>query len=193
MSQYTDLVDAIVSWTNRPELVAEMNTAIAAAINKAHRAGHFPRDLVYVDVDVAVEQIQTIDYTAAPFVRFRHLASVKPYAIEFEYDPVSALDLFDVDGYARTNIVYVVGNMINVKANAPANKVTVGYWQRPLVTPVTDINDWIVESHFDLITLWSAASVLSASGEQEIKTRVEALAALHYADLKADSVETEGR
>lgn len=193
MSQYTDLVEQISVWTNRPELTAEMNTAIVAAVNKAHRAGHFPRDLVEVTVAVEPVQIQTVDYTAAPFVRYRHLATIGPASYEYNYTVVESLDLFDVDGYARRDIAYVAGSLINIKAAAPVDSLKITYWQRPKVSPIAELNDWIVADHFDLIVLWAAASVLATVGENEIKTRVEALAALHYADLKADSVESAGR
>ena len=191
---YNSLIEDIVGWTNRPDLVPEMNMAIRNAVRTAHRAGKFVRDIVTVELPaVTIEQIQQIDYTALPFVRYRQLHSVGPTELDMMYSSVDSLDLFDVDGYARTNVVYVIGTVIHVRANAPVSKVRVRYYQRPDVDDVTNISDWIADVHRELIVLWAASTVLTAINETDIKGRVEKLAALAYTDMIEDSLEGHGR
>lgn len=194
MSQYTELIDGILVWTKKPLLTAEMDLAIRNAINAAHRADKFPRDLVSVDITgLEPTRIQSINYTATPFERFRMLAAVGPTGVDLGYNVVDALDLFDQDGYARENIAYVAGTNINIRAVAPATELTVQYYQRPDLSDLTELNDWIVDAHQDLIVLWAAASILTIINEQEIKTRVEKLAVIAYQNLLSDAIESGGR
>lgn len=195
MSQYTDLIAGILSWTNRPDLQVEMDTGIRNAVRTAHRAGKFARDLVTVNLtEQVVQQIQEVDFSTTPFVRFRQVATVRPTEREQEYLPVEVLDLFDPDGYARTNVFYVIGNKINIRAEVPVDKITINYYQRPDVgTDLTLLNDWIIDEYQDLIILWAAATVLAAAGEQEVKTRVETLAKLEYQNLVSDALQSAGR
>lgn len=194
MSQYTELVTDILAWTNRPDLTAEMNLGIKNAIRAAHRAGKLVRDLVTVQVPLELAQIQSIDLTAAPFTKVRQVLTVKPTDVDREYTGVDVLDLYDVDGYARTNIFYQIGTTLHIRADVPVELVDINYWQQPTIpTDLTTLNDWIVEEYSDLIVLWAAATVLAAAGEQEVKTRVEGLAKIAYDDFIADNLQTVGR
>lgn len=195
MSQYTDLTAAIVGWTKKSNLSTEMDIAIKNAIRKAHNAGKFARDLVTVDLTgLTIQQIQAIDYTnAVNFERFRQLCTIGPTGVDFQYDIVNVLDLFDSDHYARDDIAYIVGTEINVRAASPTDALTLRYYRRPDLAVIADLNDWIVDQHFDLISLWATSSVLTVMNEKEIASRVDNLAALSYADLIADSVESQGR
>lgn len=191
---YTNIVAGVVAWTNRPDLTVEMDMAIKNAVNTAHRAGKFVRDIVTVQLTgQTIEQIQTIDYTQAPFVNYRQLHSIGPTDLDVLYTIHDSLDLFDQDDYARTNIAYVIGTNIHVRAKAPVDALTVRYYARPNITDVTMLDDWIADTYTDLIILWAAATVLAAVNEQEVKSRVENLAVVAVSDMISDALQSQGR
>jgi len=187
VSLYTDIRDGVFLWTNRPTLVNETDAAIKQAVRAAHKSGSFYRDLqIVAATGLPLDRIQTIDLsTATP--RYRQLAYVKPTAVlDQYYSEVSILDLLDQEGYAKENVFWGVGTNLMVRAYAPVDSITLCYYTYPDLTTISTLNDWIAAEHTDLIILWAAASILAMIGEQEIKTRVEALAGNARQDLIED-------
>jgi hypothetical protein len=187
MSTYSDIFDGVVAWTNRPSLVAETNLAIRQAVRSAHRAGTFPKDLGTVDLTVTTDQIQQIDLSSA-VPDLRAIARVYPTDLDYEYKEVQVLDLFDNDGYARTDVFWLIGTNLMIRAAAPYSALSLCYYRNPVVSPIEDIDSWIARDHQDLVILWAAATVLTFIGEQEIKTRVEQLAGSALRDLVSESL-----
>lgn len=188
MSIYTEIRDGVFAWTNRSDLTTETDTAIRQAIRTAHRSGSFYRDLVILPLTaLPTDQTQIIDLSsAAP--DFRQLATCGPTGYDFQYDVTDISDLFDADKYPKTDICYGVGTNLMIRASSPVQDVTLTYWKNPVVSPIASTDSWIADMHQDLIILWAAATVLTMIGEQEIKTRVEALAKLAMQDLIEDSL-----
>jgi hypothetical protein len=187
MSTYTDIFDGVVAWTNRPSLVAETNLAIRQAVRTAHRAGTFPKDLCTLPLTVSTDQVQQIDLSSvAPDLRA--IARVFPTDLDYEYKEVQVLDLFDNDGYARTDVFWLIGTNLMVRAAAPYSALSISYYRHPVLAPIENLSSWIAIEHQDLIILWAAATVLTFIGEQEIKTRVEQLAGGALRDLVSDSL-----
>jgi hypothetical protein len=158
MSLYTDIVAAVIQWTSRPDLTAETDLAIRQAVRSAHKAGTFYRDLATVSLTgLATDQIQAIDLsTAAP--DYRKLAYVKPTNYDLKYEEVGVLDLFDQDKYLRSDVFYVVGNTLNIRAASPSSTITLVYYRNPTLTPLSALDSWIATNHQDLIVCWAAAA-----------------------------------
>lgn len=193
MSVYSDIITQVVEWTNKPKLVLEMASAFKNQVRRAHKAGKFYRDLVVVPTGtVAIATVQQIDLSAlAP--RYRQLATVKSPMIDKPFDVIDVLNLTDFDGYARTNVCYVIGTQLNIRAEIPADSYEITYYQYPDLSDLDTFSDWITTNHEDVLVLGTAASILALVGEQEVKTRVEALYNVALADLISDSVEALGR
>lgn len=188
VSLYTDIRDGVFLWTNRPNLVNETDAAIRQALRTAHRSGSFYRDLQTVAITgLPQDRIQVIDLaTATP--NFRNLAYVKPTdVLDAYYEEATVRDLLDQDGYAKENVFWGVGNNLNIRAVVPVSDITICYYTYPLVTPIANINSWIAADHQDLVILWAAASIMAMLGEQEVKTRIEALAQNALRDLTEDA------
>ena len=189
-AQYTSIFDQVITWTNKPSLVAETNIAIRNAIRTAHKSGKFWRDLVTVSITgVPIAEVQQIDLSAYP--DFRQLATLESPIARME--PVDVLDLYDLDGYKKQNVCWGLGTTLNVRAATPSDTFTLEYFKYPVVNPIEDVATWICDQHEDLIVLWAAATVLTTLGEQEIKARVERLAAMALQDLQSDAIEIWGR
>ena len=189
MSLYTDIVADIVRWTNRPDLTVEMDIAIRQALRAAHKAGTFYRDLVNLPLTgLATDQpTQSIDLSAvAP--TYRALALIKPTNYELRYEETHILNLFDPDKYYKTDVFYIVGNTLTLRPAVAVPDVTLIYYRNPTLFPIASIDSWIATQHTDLVVCWAAASVLAMMNEQEIKTRVEAIAAISLKQLIAEAL-----
>lgn len=181
----------VFNYTNRPELVSETTAALKNAIRTAHKSGKFWRDLVITSVAPAIEQIQTVNLNdSCP--RFRGLAYVRD-AQEVDYRPTDIQDLLDADNYAKTNICYGIGTTLKIRAASPQETYEIAYYQYPLINTAVEYSDWLLDQYDDLVYLWAAATVLGTTGESEIKQRLEAMAAISFADLLQDNIEIQGR
>lgn len=189
MSLYTDIQTGVVTWTNRPDLTAETDMAIKQALRTAHRAGTFYRDLLTVNLTAQpTTQVQTIDLSAnCP--NYKQLCYVKPTNYDLRYTPIDILDVFDYDKVYKTDVFYGMGTSLVIRAAVPVDAIDICYYKSPTTNPIASIDSWIADLHQDLVILWAAGTILAFVGEQEIKTRVEALAKLAYNDLIEDATE----
>jgi len=195
MSLYTEIQADVFYWTKRKLMVNETDMAIRQAIRKAHRAGSFPRDMTTVTLtgQSTSTAIQSIDM-AANLPSLRQLYHVAPTGIpNVKYEDADIRDLVDQDGYPKTNVFWTVGTTLFIRAASPSDSIDVTYYKLVNVDNLAALDDWIATQHKDLIVLWAAATILTMVGEQEVKTRVEDLTKLAYADLIGDSVEAIGR
>jgi hypothetical protein len=189
MSLYTDIVAGVITWTNRPDLTSETDYAIKQALRTAHRAGTFYRDLAVVNlVAQPTTQIQTIDLSLST-PNYKQLCYVKPAGLDMRYAPIDVLDVFDYDKVYKTDVYYGMGTSLIIRAASPVADLDICYYKSPTTSPMSAIDSWIADLHQDLIILWASATILAFIGEQEIKTRVEALAKLARDDLIEDSTE----
>jgi len=191
MTQYEDIFAQVVAFTNKPKLVGETNIAIQQAVRKAHKSGKYWRDLVTVPLTCSVAELQTADLSVFP--DFRQLALLqsplqdKPLSVETIFDQV------DSDGIFKRDIAFAIGTTLNIRALTPSDTYTMTYWKLPIIGAIANLDTWIYTNHVDAIVCDAAATVLSMIGEQEIKTRVERLAAIAMTDLQSDNLELLGR
>lgn len=193
MPTWSELIDEIAVHTKRPDLVERSNIALRQAVRIAHRSDKYWRDLTSATVTLALTEIQTIDLSsAAP--RFRAMSSLVSSANpQLYYEPLDAADLLDQDGYYKTNVYWGFGATLKLRAAAPEAQVVLNYYQYPIVSPTSSFNSWIADEDQDLLTMLAASNVLASIGEQEIKSRLDALVAIKIADLKQDNLEVQGR
>jgi hypothetical protein len=193
MSLYTDIRDGVFAWTNKSFLVSETDFAIKKAIRTAHKAGKFWRDLGVVTVALSADTIQSIDISAN-LPNFRQIATLRSGTSDDipPYRPVDVSDLFEEGMYYKQDVYWGIGSNINLRASSPPESVIVTYYKYPDLSNLEALDDWLANDHQDLISLWAAATILAIVNEQEIKTRVEALAQLAYADLISDSITVQG-
>src|SRR5436190_11622877 len=110
---FTELVNEVYGWTNRPDLVTQTKSAVRAATLKFHRKEKWWRDRNTVTLTgLAPATVQLIDI-AANLPRFRQVSYIKlpaatvvdPFtgvtiASDVFLDIVDADDLLDLDGFA---------------------------------------------------------------------------------------------
>lgn len=193
MSLWTEIYDEVIVWTGRPDRAAETNLAIRNAIRTAHKSGKYWRDLVEVTLTPTTDGDKQFVLLSDVAPRFRQVASLKYPDSEVHLDSVLIDDIIDADGYTRTNVYWGMGNKLVIRALEVQDTYKLTYYQYPIVSPTDDMDSWIADEHKDLIVLWAASTVLTLMGESEIKSRVDQLAAIAFADLQQDNLEIEGR
>lgn len=194
MSLWTELLDEVYVLTNRPELVAETAIALRKAVRTAHSSARFWRDLVEVNVTgLPVVQVQEIALDVhAP--RFRQTAYIKSNSSQDRYfDPITIDELVDADGYAKVNGYWGFGNSLRVRAANIEDNYLLGYYQYPVMTPAESFSSWIVTDHRDYIVASAALIVLGLTGEAEIKTTLQQLAAGLRMELLQTALEVNAR
>lgn len=190
MALMDDLVDDVVVWTNRPKLVSETQLALRNAIRAAHRLGKFWRDVVTTTVIPVDSQIQSINLTdTCP--NMRQLKYVKNVDTDFAFTEIDASDLLDHDGFRKDGVYWAMGNALSVRLNSSTSALEIAYYQQPATNP--PVLDWLLDQYRDVVILMAAGTVLGIIGEQEIKSRVDALFALAAQDLISDNIEATGR
>lgn len=212
MALWDDAFAEVLTWTNKPALIAETTLALRQAIRTAHRTRKFYKDLVTSPAVVpdpvgsaALDDWNGIQTIALPDVttRYRQLKSVAypiignagavsqpPPLVEVEAD-----DLFDADKYWKKDVYWVVGATLNIRASVPQDTYDILYYQQPITTPTVSVDSWILadENYREVPVLMAASTVLAILGEQEIKSRVDQLLAISISTLIADNVEATGR
>jgi hypothetical protein len=193
MATWQELLDEIYVLTNRSDLVAETGLALRQAVRIGHKSGKFWRDLQETTVPVLSAQVQEIDIPSY-MPSFRAIALIRGETNDqIQFSPVGIDDLLDNDGYNRTNVYWGVGSKLMLRAATPELNYRVMYYKYPIVFPTAQFNSWIADQHADFLILWSAVNVLSSIGEQEIKSRLEPLAAVELAELQKSNIEIVGR
>lgn len=194
---FTELYDEIVGWTARPDLDFETRSAIRSTTLALHRREKFARDLQTVALSGLPEAYSQQLEIATNFPNYRQASRV--YApedsngYEKRYDPVTATDLYDEDGYKRVDIYFLAGTQLNVKSCTPITAVTVQYYRNPIVTPEGSFSSWIADEYPDAIITQAVATILSLDNESEIRQRAERMAAIHWMEILANELEVEGR
>lgn len=189
-SLFQHLMDEVVVYTNRPDLVPETISAIKKATYKAHTIDEFPEDLHTVQVVPTVSpdaSALTIDITAAPFVRCRKVTSISNYPVTVNYQPVGADDLFEGYGSLKSNIFYKAGLQYVLLAAPQPAQVSVNYLRFPNQDPET-YDSWIAQYHESAIVEEAASMVFKAMGKDTEFQRFAQMSAQNYQLLRASHI-----
>lgn len=198
MPTWAELQGEVYAWTNRPTMVAETTAALKSAIRTVHKSGKFWRDLVLVTptgLDTSAA-LQSLDIPAVVHPRMRQVAYVKIPATGEYLDAVTIDDQLDHNRLQKQNVYYGIGNSLVIRAVAPQDSYEIAAYTYPdmaFASSSANSTDWIYNEFQELVVLWSASTILSMIGEQEIKSRVDQLAQIMFADLIQDNLEVQGR
>lgn len=196
MPTWAELQADVYTWTNRPTMAAETTLALKAAIRTVHKSGKFWRDLTKQNTGtLALTALQSVALTALS-PRFRQMAYVKSATQDLYLDPITIDDQLDHNRMQRQNIYYGMGAEVMIRAANPEESYECAFYTYPdmaFVTNGTSSTDWIYNDFQDLVVLWAASTILATIGEQEVKSRVDQLAAIMFADLQQDNIEFVGR
>ena len=139
MAAFSSIVSEVYNLTNRPDLVAETETAVKAATLKAHASDFYPKDLFESGVifDTAA-YFQSLGYKQL-LPRWRSLEYLRKYdavgmvAGDFlkVITPEQTLDSYSIN---KENVVYLAGDMLEIRSNTQLQYILLGCYLHPDVT-----------------------------------------------------------
>ncbi len=182
--------------TNRPDLVAETASAIKAATLKAHQSDFYSKDIYETGMQFAEYSYrQSLDYISL-FANFRAIKYVRIVENEFDIygipvEIVKVEELLDSYGHQRTNIAYVAGRVLEIRAEVPFKYILTGCYVFPTTTP-TGYRSWVAEQYPWAIIYEAARVVFKMCGLSEEANGMRELVAEQYSAMKKASITDVG-
>ncbi len=192
----TELQTEVYEITNRPDLVSRTLSAIRSATLKLHQADYFYKDLFETGIAFPSEDyLQQFQYrTIIP--QWRALSYLRWTDANY-YDQG---DLFEVitpqsivDDYAtnRTNVVYVAGEVIQLRSEQPIQYAILGCYLNPIIT-ASGYSSWIATDHPFAIIYNAAAQVFKSIGKDQEWQAWTLLAQEQLQELRVSNIEARG-
>lgn len=190
MASFADIQSDVISITNRPNLVTQIQVAIRAATLKAHRLDYFPKDLKESGIAWSIPAYQqSFDYRGFDS-RWRSFKYLRKY--DGSTSPGTPGDFFTVitpdqvlDDYLmqRTEVVYLAGANYEILSKTQDANMLLGYYRNPDTTIAT-YDSWIALDHPFAITYEAAALIFKQTGYDEQVLNMRQLVAEEYTELK---------
>ena len=191
---FDELLAEVYILTNRPDLTAETSSAIRAATLKAHSSDFFSRDLYEVDLAFEfLEYKQCIDIYSL-FCNYRALKYLKRYTVIPDgaagaengcfLEIVTPEEILDSYHRNRSDIAYVAGRMLEIRAGVNFQHAIMGAYMYPVVTPVSDYSSWVAQLQPWAIINEAARVIFKMIGYDEQSAQYNTLVAEEYQLLK---------
>jgi hypothetical protein len=173
------LIAAVYTETNRPDLAAETLQSVLEATQSIHGIDNFYKDIYEARVifDDPSLYIQTLDTFALP--RFRKFAyirkentSVAPYNVlprsTALLTEISVGDILDRYGYEKRDVWYAAGSQINIKSSTPLQYATIAWYQYPVLDATgVAFSSWVARENPYSIVYKAAGSIFAKVGEDK--------------------------
>lgn len=185
-----ELIAAVYTETNRPDLVTETLQAVLEATQSVHTIDDFYKDVkeAMIVFDQPTWFLQQLDTSALP--QYRNIAYIRktnPVTTQveqtngllpgnYQYPPnqFSELDRIDIGnildyyGYERTDVWYQAGLQINMKSSTPLQFAMVGWYSYPNCDPTgVNFDSWIAAELPYVIVYKAAAGLFAKIGEDK--------------------------
>ena len=193
---FTEMAAEVISITARPDLSTEIDAAIKAATLKAHSSDYYFNDLVEVAVQFdECRFIQTFDpvsiipaYRQVKYMRiWNGDAATGTYGNFLEHIQIAAS--LDPYGYNRTDVFYMAGEFLQIRARLGVEKVLFGAYAHPTVTPVESYRSWIAVEYPYAIINEAARRIFMHIGYKDQASSMARLVAEDYRTLAVSNVD----
>lgn len=195
---FDELVAEAFLLTNRPDLIVETQSAIRAATLKAHQSDFFSKDIFETGVEFdnkSFRQSFDIITFVSNFRALKYLRRVDPSqdttdgidasnATGTFFDIITVEETIDSYGINRTDIAYVAGRTIEIRAAVAFDKMLLGGYAYPIVTPADKYTSWIAEQNPFAIIYEACRVIFKTIGYDEQSAAYNALVAEEYILLK---------
>lgn len=204
---FSELVQAVIDETKRPDLLTQTQSAVRAATLKAHQKEYFYKDIIEEAVEFTtpdyVQSFKPTDINTGAFPRYKSPAYVRLWL----YDPTDAINLGrpgpylketqignlkDNYGYDKTMIYYPAGDRLNMRAPAQISHILFGFYTFPDVTE-DGFNSWIAVEQPNAIVYEACRRLFNAISYREQASTYEGLTAEEYTMLTINNVPLEGQ
>lgn len=185
---FTELLAEVYAITDREDLESRTKSAIKAATLKMHKLDYFPKDLYETGFDMGESAfIHSFDiynlfsnYRAFHYVkRVTDASDTKGKFLDI-IDPVETLDEY---GDSLTDVAYVAGRILNMRASVSFQYGLLGMYILPIVTE-TGYSSWVADLSPYAIIYEAARNVFKSVGDMEQGNHYRELLAEEVAELK---------
>lgn len=193
---FNEILDEVYALTSRPDLVALTKSAVKAATLKAHYTDFYSKDIYEAPITFATASYtQSFDYSAnisnyRALKYMRHWDSVAEEAGEF-ITMILPEQVIDVYQRERTNICYVAGRIIEIKASIEFTHILFGCYVSPIVTEV-GYSSWVATLYPWAIVHEAARVVFATIGMSTESNAQRQLVAEQYSELKMNALADVG-
>jgi len=189
--QFGEMIITIISKVKRPDKIADIKTAINAAI-AFFATANFPQDRIdLTHIISSVDYVQSINIVLSPFTRFKIIDYIKPtgYFKNLAWrDPKKVFQ----NGYECLDVWHRSGNNIVFKLSRLQPSLKIGYFQYHTVMTADTATDWILDEMTTAVEDFARSRILEDIGETTEAARYFARALLFWEAFKGSSVEVRG-
>lgn len=193
---FDEMVQEVFDLTNRPDLIAETKASVRAATLKAHQSDFFSKDIWESGIEFGTSSFrQSWDYmnTWSNFRSFKYIKIVddKNDDLGQPIEIVTPEETLDTYNRNRTNIAYIAGRVIEIRASVSFQNALVGAYVFPVVTG-DDFESWITQMHPYAIIREAARVIFKTIGYDEQSAQYNGLVAEEYQLLKMTGLSDVG-
>lgn len=193
---FDELVIEVYGITNRPDLVAETASAIRAATLKAHKSDFYSKDIHETGIEFESASFrQSLDYISL-ITNFRSLKYLRRVTDENDdsgtfFEIILPEEILDSYGISRTDIAYVAGRVLEIRASVEFSKALLGAYVLPIVRTGA-YDSWVAEQ-FPYAIIYEAARVIfKAIGYDEQSATFTGLVGEEFTLLKLSALSDVG-
>lgn len=189
---FDELVEEVFILTNRRDLVGETESAIKNATLKAHKSDFLSKDIF--ETGVVFDNLdfrQSFDYISfisnfRAFKYFRLAKNELDDTGEF-IDIISVDETLDSYNRNRTNIAYVAGRVLEIRAQIEFKFALLGCYVFPIIRKEA-YDSWVADLYPFAIIYEAARIIFKAIGKREESNGMRELVVDEYTELKLSSV-----
>lgn len=193
---FDELVEEVFILTNRRDLIADTNSAVKQATLKAHKTDFYSKDIFETGIQFPTLAFrQSLDYVsfASNFRTFKYMRRA-----EDENDDIGTfIEIITIeetlDSYSnnRTDIAYVAGRVLEIRASVEFQFGLFGFYVLPIVREGA-YNSWVAEQ-FPFAIIYEAVRVIfRVIGNLEESNAVSQLVLEEYRELTISALTDVG-
>ncbi len=146
---FDELVEEVYTITNRSDLTAATKAAVKAATLKGHKTDFYSKDIYEQGVEmVEADFTHSLDYInlISNFRAFKYVRRVTGATDDAGtfIEIITPEELLDEYGQGRTDVAYVAGRVLEIKASVSFQYFLLGCYVLPIVTE-SNYSSWIAE------------------------------------------------
>ena len=189
---FNEILEEIYLITNRRDLVDLTKATLKAATLKGHKTDFYSKDIFETGVDfLTLAYSHSYDYISliSNFRAFKYLRRVEDAAdTEGTFLDIITVDqVLDSYGVGRTDIAYVAGRVLEMRASVEFRYALLGCYVQPIVTEAA-YTSWIAEQQPYYIIHESARRIFMAIGQMDESGQQTRLMAEELTELRMSAV-----
>ncbi len=158
--------------TNRPDLTAQILSAVRSATLKLHQIDYFYKDIFETGITFATEEyLQQLEYRVS-FPRWRALKYIRKTDVN-SYDDGDFLKVIPIPEFVEdqykvnlSDVCYVAGDVIQIRSSTKLQYIILGCYLNPDIT-ISGYSSWIALDHPYAIVYEATALIFKQVGDTD--------------------------